>query len=406
MQHQPTARRRPAEGVEVRHARACPAAFDHEARCRCKPTYRAWVWSRRDRKKIRSKPFERLQEAKSWRSDAAGQVRRGALRSRSQIALREYGEAWLKDAKSGVIRKRGGEPCKPSALRSYEDALLSRIFPEFGGARLTDISRLDLQDFADRLQAEGLSPSTIRNTLMPLRAIYRRALVRGDVSVNPTSSLELPAVTGRRFRFADPVEATTLLEALPTRDRALWATAFYAGLRCGELQALRWSDVDLERGRLYVKSSFDNKSRVFGEPKSKAGGRRIPVVAGLRGILRAYMLETGRREGLVFGRDGVRPFTPSNVGRRARTAWKNASAARSRHGLPPLEPITLHECRHTYASLMIAAGVNAKALSSYMGHKSITTTLDDYGHLMPGNEDEAAELLENYLARAGGLSRP
>ncbi len=61
--------------------------------------------------------------------------------------------------------------------------------------------------------------------------------------------------------------------------------------------------------------------------------------------------------------------------------------------------IGLHECRHTYAAHMIAAGVNAKALSAYMGHSSITITLDRYGHLMPGSEREAAELLEDYLAR-------
>jgi integrase len=64
-----------------------------------------------------------------------------------------------------------------------------------------------------------------------------------------------------------------------------------------------------------------------------------------------------------------------------------------------LNPIGLHECRHTFASLMIAAGVNAKALSVYMGHASITITLDRYGHLMPGNETEAAGLRDAYLAR-------
>lgn len=64
-----------------------------------------------------------------------------------------------------------------------------------------------------------------------------------------------------------------------------------------------------------------------------------------------------------------------------------------------LEPITLHEARHTFASLMIAAGVNAKALATYMGHASIGITLDTYGHLFPGNEGEAAVLLDAYLER-------
>ena len=74
------------------------------------------------------------------------------------------------------------------------------------------------------------------------------------------------------------------------------------------------------------------------------------------------------------------------------------NAERLGHDLQPIEPITLHEARHTFASLMIAAGVNAKALSTYRGHSSITITYDRYGHLMPGNEEEAAGLLDAYLA--------
>jgi integrase len=65
-----------------------------------------------------------------------------------------------------------------------------------------------------------------------------------------------------------------------------------------------------------------------------------------------------------------------------------------------------HECRHTYASLMIAAGVNAKALQTFMGHSSITETLDRYGHLMPGSEEEAAGLLDAFLDRARAADVP
>jgi integrase len=75
---------------------------------------------------------------------------------------------------------------------------------------------------------------------------------------------------------------------------------------------------------------------------------------------------------------------------RALTAWKTAK----------LDQIGLHEARHTYASLAIAAGVNAKALSTYRGHSSITITFDRYGHLMPGNEAEAATLIDGLLARS------
>ena len=80
--------------------------------------------------------------------------------------------------------------------------------------------------------------------------------------------------------------------------------------------------------------------------------------------------------------------------RRAHTAWRTAG----------LTPIGLHECRHTYAAFMIAAGVNAKALSTYMGHSSITITFDRYGHLMPGSEEEAGDA--RGVSRARGPDRP
>jgi integrase len=126
----------------------------------------------------------------------------------------------------------------------------------------------------------------------------------------------------------------------------------------------------------------------------------VPTASVLREYLIAYQLRSGRREGLVFGSSGTRPFTPSRVRRRALTAWKTANKKRKDSEFSQLEPIALHECRHTFASLMIAAGVNAKALSTYMGHASVTITLDRYGHLFPGNEEAAAGLLDDYLAKA------
>jgi integrase len=82
----------------------------------------------------------------------------------------------------------------------------------------------------------------------------------------------------------------------------------------------------------------------------------------------------------------------------AANARERELAANEKREPSLLEQITPHACRHTFASLMIAAGVNAKALSTFMGHANISITLDRYGHLMPGSEAEAAGLLDAYLA--------
>ena len=163
----------------------------------------------------------------------------------------------------------------------------------------------------------------------------------------------------------------------------------YAGLRRGELMALRWEDVDLTKNLIIVSRSWDVKAGPI-EPKSQKGKRTVPIASILREHLIAYRLRSGRSEGFVFARAGGRPFEPVTLSERAGRNWRKAK----------LDAITLHECRHTFASLMIAAGVNAKALSTYMGHASVMITLDRYGHLMPGNEEEAAGLLDQYLARS------
>jgi integrase len=369
-------------GISVRHARTCA-----KEPCTCKPAYRAEVFDKRSGKKIR-KTFHNLSEAKGWRADAFTQLRKGTLSTPTKTTLRAAAESWLDGARAGTIRTRKGQPYKPSVIRSYDQGLRDHVLPEIGYMRLSDVRRRDLQDLADMMLAKGLDPSTIRNAIAPVRVIFRRAVNRGEIGVNPTSGLELPAPQGQRERIADPVEAETLIGALAESDRALWATAFYAGLRSGELQGLDWSAVDLSAGVIRVERAYDPKARTFVEPKSKKGRRSVPIPSVLRAFLLEHQMRQGRREGLVFGRDAEHPFTSSNVWRRAHTAWERAG----------LEPITLHEARHTFASLMIAAGVNAKALSTYMGHSSITITYDRYGHLMPGNEEEAAGLLDAYLA--------
>lgn len=374
-------------GIDTRHARACPAARDQDARCKCKPSYQAHVWSAREGKRIR-KTFPTLAAAKVWRSDAVVALRRGTMRAPTAMTLRQTWETWLAGAREGSVRNRSGDLYKPSVLRSYETSMRLRVLVEFGGARLSDITHVTVQDLADRMLADGLNASTIRNTLMPLRAIFRRALARGDVSVNPIAGVELPSVRGKRDRIASPIETAALLAALSEEDQAVWATAFYAGLRLGELWALRDADVDLEVGVIRVERSWDRREGVI-EPKSRAGRRAVPIVAALRSHLAARKLRRGKGSALFFG-EGSRPFNRDQLVVRAVKAWTKAELA----------PTGLHEGRHTFASILIAAGVNAKALSTYLGHSSIQITLDRYGHLMPGNEDEAVALVDAYLERA------
>lgn len=423
-------------GIRPRHARTCRSKGG--GRCNCDPSYEAWVWSPRDRKKIR-KTFATEAAARRWRSDAFSAVSRGGMRAPTPTTVREAGGAYIAGMRDGTIRTRSGEPYKPSVIRGYERALEQRIYHEFGPVKLSELNGGTLQAYVDRLVAEGMDPSTVRATLMPLRAIYRRACrPGGEVLLNPTRGLEIPASRGKRDRIAAPEEAAQLIGFLPRLlDRTLWAVAFYAGLRVGELLALRWRDVDLAAGLIRVREAYDEKEHAFIAPKSKAGVRNVPIAAVLRDYLVSWKHETGGDpDALVFGRTAEKPFNYSALCARAKRAWLAVDACTC-HGArrdgtrceilltggrrfcglhrdqapagldeaPTVQPILLHEARHTFASLMIAAGVNAKALSVFVGHSSIQVTFDLYGHLMPGGEAEAAALLDAYLERANTQAR-
>ena len=373
-----------ATGITKRHSKGCLGRDG--GRCTCNAGWEASVFSKRDGKKIR-KVFAREAEAKSWRSDALSALAKGGLRAPTKTTIHEAWEVWHQGAEDGTVRNRSGDRYKPSAVRSYEQAMRLRVLPVFGSRKLADLDRIELQRFVDRMQVDGLAPPTIDVTLLPLRAIYRHALDRGEVMANPCDGLRLPRSNRRRDRIAAPAEAEALVAAVPDADRPLWATAMYAGLRRGELQALRVCDVDLATGLLRVEFGWDFKEGPI-ELKSNAGRRRVPIAGVLRDHLADRLLSVERSgERRLFGADGEQPFRPESIQRAADVAWKDAKLRR----------ITFHECRHTFAALMIAAGVNAKALQTYMGHANISITLDRYGHLMPGSEEEAAALLDSYL---------
>ena len=264
----------------------------------------------------------------------------------------------LEKMESGIVRTPAGTPYKPSVLRGYRSNLTLHVLPELGGVRLNRLRRRDVQLLADRLVASGMDASTVRNCFVPLPTVMWRAVDVGDIAVNPVSGVRLPAPEGTGDRIATPAQAAQLIAALRVDDQALWGTAFYAGLRLGELRALRWSDVDVGEGVIRVERAMDQKGAII-PPKSKAGRRSVPIPKALRTLLAAHRLQRVG-EGYVFGSTLTSPFTPTAVHRRARLRWDKVDA------LKPLADFGLHEARHTFASIAIAAGVNAKGITTYM----------------------------------------
>jgi integrase len=344
--------------------------------------------------KIVSSPSYRdLNEALSWYAGAGGKAK-PVLRERAAAGptFTALAQEWWEGVEQGRVGKRRGKRgYSRTTLQGYDRSLRHVLIAEFGPRPAGEIDSQEWQMFVDRLAREGLSRSRIANHLAVVRAIYSWASrpTRRLVAANPTIGVELPPVDEvKRERAATAEEADALLDPLSPEDGVPYALAFYAGLRRSEMDRLEWSDVDLDRLWLVVRRS-----------KSDAGtGRRLPIAAPLKPILlRAYMLQRRPDRGRVLGGVSV---TSGRLARRARTAWAKAEAdALERGQRPKLEPIGLHECRHTYASFLMAAGYTLRELMEFMGHSSLQAT-ERYVKLLPqpAGPDGAADRLNTYLA--------
>jgi integrase len=387
-----------ATGIVKRHGRRCTSRDGRK--CNCDPSFEAWVYDQHSQSKVR-KTFPSHAAAEGWRTDAKKDKRDGKLARTSTQTVRELGEEWLGKCERGEVLSRRRVAYKPSALRTYRHDLATYVYPDFGAVKLSELRRRDLQALVHRLTGEGYSGSKVRNVIVPVQSLYRYAKGLDLVNADPTDDLELPEPGGSREWEGTPEDAGELLEALPEADRALWAVAFYAGLRRGELRALRVEDLHGLEGRdgwLSVEHSWDD---VEGEiaPKSKAGTRLVPLPETLRVLLAAHVKRTCRSGSeLVFGRSGSAPFTPTHVRKQARDAWEDANAERAEQELEQLAPVGLHECRHGYRSFLDASGIPEASIDRYMGHSSGQVGRR-YSHALRGQLGEHGRHLDDYLNR-------
>jgi hypothetical protein len=217
-----SAARRAPEGVEIRHQKACASRGGR--RCDCFPSVRAHVYDASANRLVR-KSFneprhrrmslrDRLLEAGGWRADATKLVRSGRLQARDEQTVGSLLHRFLDGAARGVILTRRRMPYSPSTLHRMRQAAEYRLVPAFGARYPSDLTTPGLRRFVEALLEEGLSPSSIANTVKPLSAMCRWATGIGEATTNPCAELALPSGGRKRERIATPEEAARLLGLL------------------------------------------------------------------------------------------------------------------------------------------------------------------------------------------------
>lgn len=287
----------------------------------------------------------------------------------------------------------GAEPAlRPRTRDSYLQIVRSHLIPLLGSIPLGRLGPQQLQQAYRDLSERGLSPKTIANVHGVLHKALDQAFRWRLLPANVADLVDPPRIPRREMKSLTPDEARqVLLTAEGDPLEPLYRLAITAGLRQGELLALRWPDVDLERGTVSVVATLEQRrghEAVVAQPKTSRSRRQVQLGAAAVDALRRQR-SASPSIGFVFARADGKPLSMSIIGK----AWTRLNG---RAGVPR---VRFHDLRHTAATLMLSRGVHPKIVSEMLGHATVAITLDVYSHVMPTMQLEAARLMDDLLSQ-------
>ncbi len=289
----------------------------------------------------------------------------------------------------------------PSTTARYGQVVRNYLLPEFGNLPITEMTREVVRRYFAKLTREGKAPGTVRKVHTVLSAILSEAVELELLPANPCTRMRgLPTVRSEEPLFLTADQVRTLAEAMPQHYRLLVYTAAYTGLRAGELAGLRRKDVDLLRGVVQVRQALKSVDGQDGSNGPLFGGtktgkaRTVTLPRFLRAMLTEHLALTPGKGGPGGAGSDALVFTSPEGGvlrhtlfmqRVWRPTIKGDKRRKTKAALPAeLHGLRFHDLRHTCASLLIAQGAHPKIIQERLGHASITTTMNRYGHLFDG----------------------
>lgn len=295
-----------------------------------------------------------------------------------QITVAELGPEWLQRQVHH----------KPSWSARLESIWRVHIEPKWGQRRISDILKSEVQTWVAEMK---LSASSVAHAHTVLAGILDDAVSDRRIASNPARGVKLPRKIYKTRNYLTAAQVSMLAEESKHPDIVLLLAT--TGLRWGEMAALRVRDIDLGRGRIRVERSASkvNSQTIIGTTKNHAA-RSVAVSTSVLKLLAPAMVAKSPDE-LLWTREDGKPLRPPTT-----THWFGAAVKRCQTADEKFPRVTVHELRHTAASLMIASGTNVKTVQSQLGHKTATMTLDQYGHLFPDDLDDVADKMDDLVS--------
>lgn len=321
------------------------------------------------------------------------------IASNERGSVEAYLTSWLKVAKNEV---------RPATYVQYEVSVRCHLKPRLGHTQLTKLTPQHIREFVAAEVEAGLSPTTAKLARAVLRRALELAVEDGIIYRNPAKVIRQKGTASPTPKFKGKYlteeQARAFLAAMRGhRLEVLYSVALALGLRRGEVLGLRWCDIDFDKGTMSVTGSLlrigkatslqrvatktEESNRTIRVPTPLLTALRAQRVRQLEERLKAGTAWKGNEWDLVFTSDVGTGIEPRNLNRQLTSLLKKV-------GLPN---IRFHDTRHTAAVLMLAQGIPLKVVSQVLGHSKIATTADIYAHVLPRQEQEAADMMGDLL---------
>ena len=286
----------------------------------------------------------------------------------------------------------------------YKDAIRLHIIPDLGHVPLNLLKTTSIQAWVNDLSnKKGLSPKSVRNIYLNLKAALTKAVVLRMLPYNPCEGVVLPKATKYKATIYTVQEMSHLLDVARGTDMfipVLLATNL--GLRRGEVLALRWEHIDFDKAVVHIRENkvITDKGALTKAPKSAAGIRDITLGDSiLRELKLAHASYNSRKlfmgaafkdSGLVFSQEDGSAYRPESLTR----MWRRFLTKNQ------LKDVRFHDLRHSCATALLEAGVDPKTVQNRLGHSDITMTLNIYAHCTQNMDRNAAQKLDDLFKNA------
>lgn len=328
---------------------------------------------------------------KDWQGQQRRKLKRGfALQREAKEAERKFLELYRQNASMSfaafyeIYLDHCKQKIKPSTIKTKNNIFTHRILPYFGNMPLNSIKADTIRRWQNELTQQNLSQYYIKSVNTQLKTIFNFAVKYEYLVKNPTKSTDNIGKTTKSIRFWTLKEFKQNIKLFTGVHYTVLSLLFYTGMRIGELLALTIGDYDRTAKTITINKTYTkiDNLEIVQTPKTENSIRKIIVPTAAAALLENYL------DTIPAPKPNQRIFEQIKIG----TLEVAFAREQKRAGL---DPIRLHDLRHSHASLLIHLNINILAISERLGHKNPNITLAIYGHLYKENRDEIAEKLNN-----------